>query len=336
MIEIKKLPNSTLEIRGEIATDLFASFRNEALMAFGQEVKLPGFRPGHIPDDVLTREVGEETILQRMAELALNKHYPAILAENKIDALGRPSISITKIASGNPLGFTITTAVHPVVSLPDYRALARAEKGREKVGLPLGSPTSKSAEGSTLTVTDEEITEVIKDIEKMPVENRPKLSETELRTKVIESLKQEKENKTRDKRRLGIIEKIMASATIELPAILIESELETMIAEMKHEVGRLGLPFDKYLEHLKKTEGDLKRDWQPQAERRVKTGLILTAIAQAEKLEVPKEELETELKHLLEHHPKAAPARARAYLAGLITNELVFKLLESENQKGPS
>ena len=328
MIEIKKLPNSTIEIRGEIATDLFESCRAEALTALGQEIKLPGFRPGHIPNEVLTREIGEETVLRRMAELALNRHYPKLLAENKIDALGRPSISITKIASGNPLGFTITTAVHPEIILPDYRELAREALTDVKV--------EPSADGSTLTsttVTDKEVTAVIKDLEKMPEKERPNLSEADLRTKIATGLKQEKEMKARDKRRFGVIEKIIQATPIELPPILIASELETMIAEMKHEVGRMGLPFDKYLEHLKKTEADLKKEWQTQAEHRVKTGFILAAIAQAEKIEVPKEELEKELGHLLEHHPKADPDRARAYLAGLITNELVFKLLESTADK---
>ena len=293
MIEIKKLPHSTVEIRGEIATDFFESFRTEALTALGQEVKLPGFRPGHIPNEVLTREIGEETVLRRMAELALNRYYPTMLSENKIDALGRPSISITKIASGNPLGFIITTAVHPKVSLPDYRALARevvkVKPSEDKKGSP-------SPEGEPLT-------------------------------------------STRDKHRLGMIDKILATTPIELPPILIESELETMIAEMRHEVSRLGLPFDKYLEHLKKTEADLNREWQSQAERRVKTGLILAAIAKAEKIEAPPAELETELKHLLEQHPQSASwrtDRARAYLAGLIINERVFKLLETGEQKGPS
>ena len=133
----------------------------------------------------------------------------------------------------------------------------------------------------------------------------------------------------RDKHRFEIIEKITQATVIALPPILIESELETMVAEMRHETGRLGFPFDKYLEQLKKTETELKREWQPQAEQRVKTGLILAAIAKAEKIDAPKEELETELKRLLEQHPKANPDRARAYLAGLIINERVFRLLES-------
>ena len=319
MTEIKKLLNSTVEIRGELPTEIFESFREPALHALGQETKLPGFRPGHVPYDVLTREIGEEKVLYRMAELALNQHYPKLLAENKIDALGRPSISLTKIAAGNPLGFIVTTAIHPKIVLPDYRALATEANVKAK----------PSAEGLALTVTNEEVDAVIKNLEKIPEKDRPNLPESELRTKIKTGLAQEKKLKARDQRRLEIIEKILAVTPIELPPILIESELETMIAEMKHEVGRMGLPFDQYLTHLKKTEADLRRDWQTPAEHRVKTGLVLAAIAQAEKIEAPVEELEVETKRLLAQHPQADPARARAYLASLIINERVFQLLES-------
>mgnify|MGYP001615294007 FL=1 len=139
----------------------------------------------------------------------------------------------------------------------------------------------------------------------------------------------EEESQARDKHRLEIIEKIISATTIDLPPILVESELATMIAEMKHEVGRMGLPFDKYLAHLKKTEAELKREWRPQAEHRVKTGLILATIAKVEKIEAPIEELEMETKQLLANHPKTDPARAGAYLASLMINEKVFQLLES-------
>ncbi len=308
-----------MELRGEIAAPVFESHRAAAIAALGNEVELPGFRPGYIPAEVLTRELGEERVLHRMAELCLNQHYPTLLTEHKIDALGRPSITLTKIARGNPLGFVITTAVHPEVRLPDYRALIQ----------DVNVKVEPSAEGSTLTVTDDEVKAVICDLEKMPAGNRPNLAEPDLREKIKIGLQQEKKIKARDKRRLELIGKIVAATPIELPSILIDSELETMLAEMKHEIKRMGLPFDQYLTHLKKTEAELKKDWLVPAERRVKTGLALDAIAKHEKLEAPAEELEVEMKKLLVAHPDANPIRAHAYLASLLINEQVFQLLES-------
>jgi hypothetical protein len=53
-----------------------------------------------------------------MAELALSEHYPKIIEQEKIDAISRPEIAITKLARKNPLGFKIKTAVLPEIKLP--------------------------------------------------------------------------------------------------------------------------------------------------------------------------------------------------------------------------
>ena len=57
--------------------------------------------------------------------MALNEHYPKIIEEEKIDAISRPEISITKLARKNPLGFKIKTAVLPEIKLPDYKNIAK-------------------------------------------------------------------------------------------------------------------------------------------------------------------------------------------------------------------
>ena len=57
--------------------------------------------------------------------MALSEYYPKILEENKIDAISRPEISITKLARKNPLGFKIKTATMPEMKLPDYKQIAK-------------------------------------------------------------------------------------------------------------------------------------------------------------------------------------------------------------------
>ena len=58
---------------------------------------------------------------------------PKNCGREKLDVIGRPEITITKIAKGNPLGFKIKTALAPKLTLPDYRTIAREiNKGREK------------------------------------------------------------------------------------------------------------------------------------------------------------------------------------------------------------
>lgn len=124
-IEIKKLPDSEIEITGEIEAGDFESCRQTAMENISKEIKMDGFRPGKIPEKILIEKIGENSILEETAETALRKFYPKILAENKIHAIGRPEIIITKIARNNPLGFKIKTAIMPEIELADYKKIAK-------------------------------------------------------------------------------------------------------------------------------------------------------------------------------------------------------------------
>lgn len=116
---------STVKIEGEISYAELTKYRGAALAALGKEVSIDGFRKCHIPEKVLLKRVGEMAVLTEMAERALGRIYPEILKEHNIDALGRPQISITKLAPNNPLGFSIIVAVVPEITLPDYKKIAR-------------------------------------------------------------------------------------------------------------------------------------------------------------------------------------------------------------------
>lgn len=86
---------------------------------------MDGFREGKVPENVLLANIPEMQILEEMAEMALNEHYPKILEDKKIDAISRPEISIIKLARNNPLAFKIKTAVLPEIKLPDYKDIAK-------------------------------------------------------------------------------------------------------------------------------------------------------------------------------------------------------------------
>ena len=133
-IAIKKLPNSEIEIEGELDSDLFETYFAKAVKKIGENLELDGFRKGKVPENILLSKVPEIQILEEMAELALSEQYPKILEGlpaqagekiNTLDVIGRPEISITKLARRNPLGFKIRTAVVPEVKLPDYKKIAQ-------------------------------------------------------------------------------------------------------------------------------------------------------------------------------------------------------------------
>src|SRR3989338_3577779 len=128
-VKVNKLPKSEVEIEGELPVEIFESYFAPALKKLGGDLEVPGFRKGKAPENILLANLGEMKILEEMAALAFGEHYPKILEENKIEAIGRPEIAITKLARNNPLGFKIKTAVLPEVKLPDYKKIAKRVRG---------------------------------------------------------------------------------------------------------------------------------------------------------------------------------------------------------------
>lgn len=154
------------------------------------------------------------------------------------------------------------------------------------------------------------------------------ISLTDLKAKVGENLKLEKEQKLREKRRSRIMEKLIAETKAEIPHVVVEGELATMLAQMKQDISRFGGTWEDYLMHSKKTEEQLKSDWRGDAEKRALSQILLHKIAQVEKLAATEEEIEVELVRILASVQGADEERAKAYLYQALTNEKVLKFLE--------
>jgi trigger factor len=108
-----------------------------------------------------------------------------------------------------------------------------------------------------------------------------------------------------------IIEYAVANATVELPEILVDQEVEVMHDEFKGSLARQGITEEAYLKAIDKTAEDLHTDFRPNAERRAKTLLVLSKIADTEGLEVPEADVEAEVSQGRDRY--AGDARLVAY-----------------------
>jgi len=350
-ITVRKLPKNEIEIEGELETDLFEAYYPPALKKIGENLKIDGFRKGKIPEGVLQSNVPEISVLEEMAQMALNEHYPKILEKEKIDAIGRPEISITKLARKNPLGFKIKTAVLPQIKLPDYKNIAK------KV---ISGITDKEKDTA---VSDEDVENTIMDIRKSRApkvhmkeggkENKKDKKEElpeelpvfddafvqalgpfkdveDFKTKLRENIKLEKENQTKERTRLKVIDKIIDDTSIEVPEILVQVELDKILYKMESDISQMGLKFEDYLKHLNKTRENLRGDFRMDGEKKAKLALILNEIAKVEKITAEPELVAKEVAHILEHYKDADPERAQMHAENVLTNEKIFKFLESQ------
>ena len=356
-INVKKLPGSVVEIEGEMEADAFEEYWEKALKRIGENLEMDGFRKGKVPENVLLSKIPEAQILGEMAEMALSEHYPKILEENKIDAISRPEIAITKLARKNPLGFKIKTAVMPEMQLPDYKQIAKKTLAETKEEDKNINVTEKEVEDTIMDIRKsrapkKHVTEGAKEEEKEPARNAsgiadageelPELNDefvqalgpfkdvADFKIKLRENIKLEKENQLKEKTRLKIIEKIIDDTEIDLPEVLVEVELDKILYRMESDITQMGLKFEDYLKHLSKTVEDLRKEFRADAIKKAKLGLVLNEIAKVEKIVADETEVAKEVAHILEHYKDADPERARAHAENVLTNEKVFAFLENQ------
>ncbi|MCD6149160.1 trigger factor [bacterium] len=120
-IEIKKLPKSEIEIKTIIPWEKWKGFLDLAVADISKNVKIKGFRPGKAPKEMVEQEAGKDAILNKAVQKAIQKNYPKILADEKIEAIGAPEVEVLKVAEGNDLEYKIKTAVMPKIKLSPWQ-----------------------------------------------------------------------------------------------------------------------------------------------------------------------------------------------------------------------
>lgn len=347
-IQFKKLPKSEVQLDIVIDEKAFEQYWDKGVKHIQEVAEVDGFRKGNVPADVIVKKYGDMVILEEMANIAMRDAYAEAMKEHTFFPVADPKITITKLAKGNPFEFTMVVAVMPDIDLPSYKKLAKDALDDKE----------------TIEVTDKDIDDVVEELRKgramqhaheheehdhsdpnhthdVKPEDLPPLDDTfaqsfgpdfktvaDLRTKIGENMKLEKEQKLREKRRTAIIEKLVAETKVDLPDALIENELANMLAQFKADITRYGGTWEQYLEHAKKTEDEIKSSWKDDAAKRSISQIIIHKIAEAEKLQATDEEIEVELVRLLATVQDADENRAKSYLYQALTNEKVLKFLE--------
>lgn len=117
---VKKLPQSEIEINFSIPWDEWKIFLDMAVSDLGKEIKIQGFRPGKAPKNIVEQRTGKKVILDLAAEKTVQKKYGEFLKKEKIEAIGAPKAEILKLAEGNNLEFKIITAIMPEIEIESW------------------------------------------------------------------------------------------------------------------------------------------------------------------------------------------------------------------------
>lgn len=122
-IETQPQDDHQLKVIAEFESNDLEKYKHQAARKIASKGKIPGFRPGKAPYDVIVRVYGEPTIEEEAIEIMVEDQYPKILDEGRVNPAA-PGI-LENIDKGDPLKFTFIIPLEPEVDLGDYKSLKK-------------------------------------------------------------------------------------------------------------------------------------------------------------------------------------------------------------------
>lgn len=121
----------------------------------------------------------------------------------------------------------------------------------------------------------------------------------ELRDAIKKNIGEEKQQKEDQRVEREMMEALIEKASFgEIPDVMLNQESQQMMQELQQNIMSQGLEFEKYLQHLKKDRKQLMLDFAPDAVKRIKSALIIRAVAEQEKITANEEEVKKDLEEM--------------------------------------
>ena len=118
------------------------------------------------------------------------------------------------------------------------------------------------------------------------------------------TVKKEQEAKTAKEN--AVVDAIIADASMELPEPMIKSQQDQMVNEFAQRMQMQGLSIDQYFQYTGSSREKMEEEIRPQAEKRIKTRLVLEQIVKEEKIEATEEDFEAEIKKMADAYKMEA------------------------------
>jgi trigger factor len=131
---VKELPDSRVRVDVDVdPKDVEGSIARTA-QELGKDMKLPGFRKGKVPAEMVVQRLGRQTVLTQALESSLGDWYERAMVESGVNPVGDPKLDLSDLPEeGKPLRFSIEVAVRPAAEVGEYKGV---EVGRDEPEVP--------------------------------------------------------------------------------------------------------------------------------------------------------------------------------------------------------
>lgn len=169
---------------------------------------------------------------------------------------------------------------------------------------------------ATFKVTVKEIK--VKELPELNDEFASEVSEfdtlDEYKKDVEKKLAEKKEIEANSKNEDAVVAKVVENASMEIPDKMIDAQAENMVQDMARRMQSQGLSLDMYLKYTGMTAEQMKEQARPDAEKRIRTRLVLEAVAQAENIQISDEKVDEEVAKMAEAY-KMEVDKLKSYMS---------------------
>jgi FKBP-type peptidyl-prolyl cis-trans isomerase (trigger factor) len=298
----KKGNQVTLEIEEEYSK--LDQNMEKAYAEASRDVKIPGFRQGKVPPDLLKKYINEEAVIDRAIQLLISEIYPAIIDSSGIKPVDYPNVEVKKFEKGRPIIFNIKVDVHPEIKLGAYKKIVLKKQSAEVQDEDLDKTIDFIRKGYAKQINIPEKDVALDDEFAKNVSRTSTMQELRalIKTNIEEEKKREAEAAARDE----VTKKLSEIVEADIPPGMVEREIDIMIGDLEASLKRNRMTVASYLSAVKKDMNKLKEEMKPSAEVRIKAKLALEEIAEKEKLAVEEKDLDREIDLLAQHYGKTA------------------------------
>lgn len=268
----KVLPKHTFQYIISIPKDIIQKNYDQTLILMAQEVEIAGFRKGKAPLDIAKKEIKKEKVYEQLLQKMMPDIYQELIKNENLKPIISPKIELVSAKEKEDWEISITVAEKPSIDLNNYK---------------------------------EHIKKSVSDHKKEDIW---------VPGKTPDEVKKEPEKKEEQKNKMvqTVLDSLLQNMTVEIPGLLVDSELEKRQTQLVDDVRKIGLTIEAYLKSKNETIDSLKTKFIKEIEDMYTLEFILGEIAENENITVENKDLEELFSHIKDEKARAE-ARKNAY-----------------------
>ena len=289
---LTRLSGSAFELTLNVPWPEVKAIYDRVFDELAEDIEIQGFRKGKAPKDLVAQRIEKSKIYDEVIKRIIPDAYVRTLKEHGLKPIVNPQVKIVSGEEEKDWQFIAKAAEKPTVDLDDYKKHVAAINAKASIWKPGDSKAQENQQTTT-----------------------PVSSPTD--------------DDSKSKKINEIINKLLEVCKLEIPELLIDSEVNRLLAHLIDDIRAAGLTYEQYLASKVTTSEQLRLQYQNQVAATLKLELVLEAIADDLGLVVEEKEI-NEIIDREQDPKKKEDLRAQSYyLSSLLRREKTLTKLAS-------